>query len=42
MLFGDRMTEPVEDLGKASHIADHEDLIVELLAEMDATVAPRV
>jgi hypothetical protein len=40
MLFGDRMTEPFEDLGKTAHIADHEDLIIELLAEMGAMVTP--
>ncbi|MEN8502070.1 MULTISPECIES: RES family NAD+ phosphorylase [Paraburkholderia] len=39
MLFGDRMSEPMF-LDKKSHIADHEDLIIELLAEMDAKVTP--
>jgi hypothetical protein len=40
MLFGDRMSEPVADLHNTSHIAGHEDLIIELLAEMDAKVSP--
>lgn len=38
MLFGDRIAEPIEDLGQTSHIAAHEDLIIALLAEMGATV----
>jgi hypothetical protein len=40
ILFGDRMSKPVADLDHTSHIRDHEDLIIELLAEMDATVSP--
>lgn len=40
MLFGDRMREPVADVDSTSHIAGHEDLIIELLAEMDAKVSP--
>lgn len=40
MLFGDRMSEPIADLDSSSHIRDHEDLIIELLVEMDASVSP--
>jgi hypothetical protein len=40
MLFGDRMSESVADLDNTSHITDHEDLIIGLLAEMHAKVSP--
>jgi hypothetical protein len=40
MLFGDRMSAPIVDLKRSHHIEHYEHLIVELLAEMGATVTP--
>ena len=40
MLFGDRVREPIVDLHQSLHIREYENLIVELLAEMGATIAP--
>jgi|GEM_PF-2847643 len=40
MLFGDRMSAPIVDLKRSHHIEHDEHLIVELLAEMGATVTP--
>ncbi|MGF6440705.1 RES family NAD+ phosphorylase [Paraburkholderia youngii] len=40
MLFGDRVTVPIIDLDKSEHVINYEDVIVELLAEMGATIAP--
>jgi hypothetical protein len=40
MLFGDRMSAPIVDLKQSKHIIVYEDLIVDLLAEMGATIVP--
>ncbi|WP_086961335.1 RES family NAD+ phosphorylase [Caballeronia sp. INSB1] len=40
MLFGDRVSAPIVDLKRTRHIEHYEHLIVELLAEMGATVTP--
>ncbi|MFT0171491.1 RES family NAD+ phosphorylase [Paraburkholderia mimosarum] len=40
MLFGDRVSTPIADMKKSHHVIHYEDLIIELLAEMGATVTP--
>ncbi|WP_321935385.1 RES family NAD+ phosphorylase [Paraburkholderia sp. J8-2] len=40
MLFGDRISAPIVDRKQSRHVIHYEDLIVELLAEMQATVCP--
>lgn len=39
MLFGDRVSSPIVDLKQSLHISHFENLIIELLAEMGASVA---
>jgi hypothetical protein len=42
MLFGDRITDRIVDEKKSRHIAEYEDLIVNMLEEMGAGIAPRI
>jgi len=42
MLFGNRVGNKIVDEKRSLHIAEYEDLIVELLAEMGAGIAPRI